>query len=160
MRLLAAGLFLGSTVAAAQDVSPLEPITHYHTGKVLQSACTTAELVRLKAATTRLAGRQNPSGAWSVAKAMLCNPRPPIGSMPQLVAQEQYGLNEDPGPSFGLVPREAIAGLGGRAYGVVVERAGAGIRFNYNTAGVCVGGFALRFVAGHWLLVESGEACD
>jgi hypothetical protein len=160
MNVLATGLLFFSASLAAQDQLPTEPTKNYHTDATLLAACTKEELSRLETTTASLAQGRNPAGAWAVAKAMLCGKRPPTGSMPKLVAQERYGLTDDPGPTFALVPRAVIDSLNGRAYGVTVESDRADIRFNYRTAGICVGGFTLRPARSLWLLVSAGEACD
>lgn len=157
---LASGLFFSSAAFAAQDQLPIVPIKNHHTGTTLLPACTKDELYRLETATANLALGRNPAGAWAVARAMLCGKHPPAGNMPGLVAQERYGLTDDPGPRYALVPRDRIRPLKGKAYGVTVEADHVDIRFNYSTAGVCVGGFTLRPVHAQWLLVDTGEACD
>ncbi|KGM53306.1 hypothetical protein N800_07890 [Lysobacter daejeonensis GH1-9] len=150
-------LLSGSAVLAAP---PSESIRNFHTDEVLEPACGSSELAKLKAASDHLAQAKNPQGAWIVAKAMLCGSRAPTAYMPLLVSLEQYGVNEDPGPTFALVDQKQIEPLRGVAYGVSVEASGDDLSYNYNTAGVCVGGFTLRLVAAQWLLVRMGEACD
>jgi hypothetical protein len=151
-------LLSGTSVSAV--LPPAEPIKNFHTGEDLEPACNPGELARLKAASDRLAQANNPQGAWGIANAMLCGSRAPTEHMPRLVSMEQYGVNEDPGPTFTLIDRKQITPLRGLAYGASVEASGDDLSYNYNTAGVCVGGFTLRLVAGQWLLVRMGEACD
>ena len=55
--------------------------------------------------------------------------------MPKLVAQELYGVEEDPGPTFQLVARDKIASLNGVAFGVTVGSRDSDLAFNYRTAG-------------------------
>ena len=151
-------LLSGTGVSAAPP--PTEPIQNFHTGETLQPACNPTELARLKAASDRLVQAKDPQGAWGIAKAMLCGSRAPTDHMPRLVSIEQYGINEYPGPTSTLIDRIQIAPLRGLAYGASVETSGDDLSYNYNTAGVCVGGFTLRLVADQWLLVRVGEACD
>lgn len=152
-------LLLNSTCVSAVP-PPTEPIRNFHTGETLQPACNPSELTKLETASNRLAQARNPQGAWAIAKAMLCGSKAPTEYMPRLVSVEQYGVNEDTGPTFALIERKQIAPLRGLAYGASVETSGDDLSYNYNTAGVCVGGFTLRLVAGRWLLVRVGEACD
>lgn len=139
---------------------PQEPIRNTFSGKVLPAACTPAELSRLQTATLSAAKSRNPDGAWLVAKSMLCGPTAPIEHMPKVVAAEQYGIGDDPGPILAMTSRDKIRALDGIAYGVTIESDGQYLHYSYSTAGICTGGFTLRFVAADWLLVKSGEACD
>lgn len=137
-----------------------QPILDAFSDAVLAPACTPTELTKLRATTyTRSKGR-NPDSAWLVAESMLCGRVAPLKDMPQLVATEQYGIGDDPGPIFALTSRDKIRALDGIAYGVTIEVDGQDLHFNYNTAGICVGSFTLRFIASDWLLVKAGEACD
>jgi hypothetical protein len=151
-------LFFGVVSAGSQPAA--QTIENQQTGRLLPTACTTAERDRLKAETIRFAEGRNPAEAWVIAESMLCSEHAPISSMPKLVRQEQYGLTDSPGPDFVLVPRSEIRTFAGRAYGVTIERHKQDIRFYFQTAGICNGVFALRPVASKWLLVEVGEACD
>ena len=159
MKFLVAACFFFSASLAAQDGIPTQPIKNFHTNKLLLPVCTKEELYRVRAATSSVTKNRNPAGAWAVAEAMLCG-KAPRGNMPKLVAQDQYGVENDPGPVFALVPREKIEPLRGVAYGVTVDKSQSDIVFSYNTAGICVGGFTLRYVARDWLLVANGAACD
>lgn len=146
-------------ILQAQGELPSEPITNFHTGESLQPACTAAERSRIQGVVEGLATQRNSKGAWAVAEALLCG-KAPHANMPKLVAQELYGVEEDPGPTFELVAREGINSLNGVAFGVTVDSIDSDLAFNYRTAGICSGGFTIRYVASQWLLVKIGEACD
>lgn len=154
------GLLLISSPLGAQHLTPTEPLRNYHTGEALPPACSEDELSRLRKKTTSAARHRNATSAWRLVKATLCGERVPLGSMSKLVAQEQYGLGEVPGPAITPVQRENISAFKGQAFGVEVAGTGSDIRLTYNTAGVCVGGFTLRSISSDWLLVNKGEACD
>ena len=158
MAVFGPALLLAGSVQA-QGGLPSEPINNFHTDESLQPACTAAERSRIQEVVEGLATQRNPKGAWAVAEAMFCG-KAPRGNMPKLVAQELYGVEEDPGPTFELIAREKIDSLNGVAYGVTIESNDPDLAFNYRTAGICSGGFTIRYVAGQWLLVQIGEACD
>lgn len=158
MEVLSLVIILAGTLQVQGEL-PSEPIRNSHTGQSLQPVCIASERSRVQGAIEELATQRNPSGAWAVAEAMFCG-EAPRGNMPKLVAQELYGVEEDPGPTFQLVARDKIASLNGVAFGVTVGSRDSDLAFNYRTAGICSGGFTIRYVAGQWLLVEIGEACD
>ena len=160
VRLLATAILLLSNSSAAHDQLQTQPIRDFHTDRTLLPACAKEEIDRLETDVERFAKHRNPKGAWEVARTMLCDQRAPFNNMPKLVSQEQYGLTDNAGQSFSLVPRKRINALKGQAYGVTVEALRSDLRFNYNTAGICTGGFTLRHVSSEWLLVDVGEACD
>lgn len=75
--------------------------------------------------------------------------------MPRLVSLDEYGVNEDPGPTRALVPRTDPS-TQGVTYGVEVEAVGEDLGLAYHTAGICVGGLTPKPVADQWLLVDTG----
>lgn len=150
----------GALAAAGSEPVPMEAIRNFHTEEVLQPACMRAELRRLKAISDELTRSRNPSSAWRVAETMLCGTRLPLHYMPNLISRDEYGIGHDIGPTSTKVPRAEIAALRGYAYGVELQRQEDDLIYRYNTAGVCSGGFTLRYVHPEWLMVEVGEACD
>lgn len=151
-------LYGNSVFGQSSDV--LQPIRNHWSDEVLLPACTGKELARLRGESDRLSADRNPKGAWLVAKAMLCGNKAPRDHMPELVSQELYGVNEDPGPTYSLAPRDRIEPLRGHVYAARVEASGNDIFYQYNTAGICVGGLKLRYRAPDWLIVRVAEACD
>lgn len=157
---IACWLVAAAVSASEAEPLPMESIRNFHTDEVLQPACKPAELRRLKGISDSLVPDRNPSGAWRVAETMLCGANLPPHYLPTRVSREEYGAGEDIGPIRTKVPRGEIETLGGYAYGVGIERRGDDLVYFYNTAGVCSGGFTLRYTRPEWLMVEVGEACD
>lgn len=161
MKMAIACWVLASAVSASEsEPLPMESIQNFHTDEVLQPACKPAEQRRLKGISDKLAGSLNPSGAWRVAETMLCRESLPLQYMPSLVSRDEYGIGDDIGPTWTRVPRAEIETLRGYAYGVEMKRQGDDLTYFYSTAGVCSGGFTLRYAHPDWLMVEVGEACD
>lgn len=156
-------LLLIANASLASDIP--EPIHNPHSNKVLISACAETELASLKKHTYAAANTRRPDQAWALAFTMLCgsgkaSQRLIARYTPALVATESYGTGNEVGPSYKLQPRNSVTLLKKNAFGAEVQVIDSDIMFWYQPAGVCTGGFRLRYISSAWLIVSVGTACD
>jgi len=152
-----------ANTSLASDIP--EPIHNPHTNEILISACTDAEILRLKKDTLAAANTRRPDQSWALAFTMLCgtgkaSQRFIVRHTPALVATESYGTGDEVGPTYTLRPRSSVTLLKKHAFGVQVQSIDSDIMFWYRPAGVCTGGFRLRYTSSTWLVVAVGTACD
>ena len=153
-------------IAKASIASDIpKPIQNPHTNEILISACTDTELLRLKKDTDAAANMRRPDQAWKLVFTMLCgtgkaSQRLIARHTPALVATESYGTGNEIGPIYYLQPRSTVTLLKKHAFGAEVQSIDLDIMVWYRPAGICTGGFRLRYTSSAWLIVAVGNACD
>lgn len=155
-------LFIANA-SLASDIP--EPIHNPNNNEILISACAETERIRLKKDTYAAANTRRPDQAWALAFTMLCGSSKASHRLiarhtPALVSTESYGTGNQVGPTFKLQPRSTVTPLKMYAFGAEIETIGSDMMFFYRPAGVCTGGFRLRYISSAWLIVSVGTACD
>jgi hypothetical protein len=131
-------------------------------GNEMAPACAPAELKRLQADVTRLAGPRAPDKAWALAGNFLCGDtaaatRHVLDRMPKMLTSTSGGTD---GESSALVPRDAGMMRRKQAWDGSAAAAGEDVRVLFWTDAACVGSADMRYRAGEWWLIAVSSACD
>jgi hypothetical protein len=163
--LLFLAFLLSALMHGVQAQEPFGPITSF--GNEYLSACAPIEIKKLKRTVLKLA-EQSSNSAWQLTYALLCGvgkqaERLALSHMPiRITSSDSSTGDDDPDhPQKSYVARDIGLMRKGRAWDAnAMSLRPNEITIMFTSNEVCVGSFSLRLVAGSWLLVETGSACD
>jgi hypothetical protein len=128
-------------------------------------ACSPDELARLERETKARVGEIEGAAAWDVAFTMLCghsraSRRYLEWHTPERVFTTSYPGEHGTDLDEGWLARVDVPAVGGYAWDTRVDWTNGRLGFGFKSDELCYGSFELRRVAGAWLLVQVGDACD